>query len=79
MEEQEADDAILLQALENGAFLVVKRKLTNDFVINARQHVLRERIHKFRKCRVSSESETKEVESASPNYKKHLSLHEGRK
>ncbi|PWA74589.1 hypothetical protein CTI12_AA175720 [Artemisia annua] len=70
MEEEEADDAILLQALDNGAFLVVKRKLTNDFVINARQHVIRERIRKFRKRIVSSESETKEVESASPSYRK---------
>ncbi|PWA54853.1 hypothetical protein CTI12_AA428180 [Artemisia annua] len=70
MKEEEADDAILLQALDNGAFLVVKKKLTNDFVINARQHVIRERIHKFRKFRISSKSETKEVESESPSYKK---------
>ncbi|PWA48648.1 two-component response regulator ARR14 [Artemisia annua] len=67
MEEEEADDDVLLQALDNGAFLVVKRKLTNDFVINARQHVIRERIHKSKKFRISSKSETKEVEGTSRN------------
>nr|GFB68869.1 two-component response regulator ORR26 [Tanacetum cinerariifolium] len=69
MKEDEVDDTIILQALDNGAFLVVKRKLTNDFVINARQHVIRERIQKFRKFGVSPESETKKVESAKPSRK----------
>ena len=70
MEEKEADDVILLQALDNGSILVVKRKLTNEFVINGRQHVIRERIRKFRKCRVSSESETKEVDNENTSYRK---------
>ncbi|GKA61175.1 hypothetical protein Tco_0760582, partial [Tanacetum coccineum] len=70
MKEDEADDVILLPALDNGAFLTVKRKLTNDFVINARQHLIRERIQKFRNFRVSVERETKEVESTNPSYRK---------
>ncbi|GJW10321.1 hypothetical protein Tco_1576148 [Tanacetum coccineum] len=70
MKEDEADDAILLPALDNGAFITVKRKLTNDFVINARQHLIRERIQKFRNFRVSVKSETKEVESTNPSYRK---------
>nr|GEZ46277.1 two-component response regulator ORR26 [Tanacetum cinerariifolium] len=64
--EEEADDAFLLKALDNGAFLVLEKRLTNDTVIHLRQHVIRERIQKSRQFRLSTESETKEVESASP-------------
>ncbi|PWA37522.1 two-component response regulator ORR26 [Artemisia annua] len=63
---EEADDAFLLEALENGAFLVVPKKLTNDTVLHVRQHVIRERIHKSGQFKVSSKSETKEAEKASP-------------
>ncbi|KAL7588653.1 hypothetical protein Lser_V15G35666 [Lactuca serriola] len=55
---EEVDDNFLLKMIKNGAFLVIKRPLTDDVVFQARQHVIRERIHKlepFRRCHESIE------------------------
>lgn len=46
MSEQE-DDTLLLEAIKNGAFMVVKRPLTIEAMRHIRQDVIRERMHKY--------------------------------
>ncbi|KAL4574648.1 hypothetical protein LXL04_021484 [Taraxacum kok-saghyz] len=65
MRDQEVDDKFLLKMIKNGAFLVIKRPLTNEVVFQARQHVIRERLHKLEKFKMSNGSGSIKPESAS--------------
>lgn len=60
---QEIDDHFLLEVLENGGFRVLKTPLTDEMVMQARQDVLRERVHKSKQFTLLDECETLENES----------------
>lgn len=49
MFEQE-DDAFIHEVLKSGAFLVIKRPLTNNTLSRLRQDIIRQKIHKQQKC-----------------------------
>ncbi|XP_024966653.1 two-component response regulator ARR10-like [Cynara cardunculus var. scolymus] len=47
---EEDDDTIILEALKNGALLVLKRPLTKDAAMGIRQYAIKERIRKHDEC-----------------------------
>ncbi|KAI3745991.1 hypothetical protein L6452_08406 [Arctium lappa] len=47
---EEDNDTIVLEALKNGAFLVLKRPLTIHTVLRIRQHIIKDRFRKHDEC-----------------------------